>query len=401
MKKLLTILLTLSITFSAACKNNDVLPDQNNYPRLNDVTVQKQNIIKIDVSGDVSGIYKMKIGYWVFSRSNNDEKSFVTLTDLSCNEIWSYAIESRSNGVVYISDDVIVVDSFKDGNIALNKNGKELWKTKFEDKFKADVFVSDNAEGLFVFGRDNNTNDHKCTYYHISVSGLVSNPQEYKNIPNCIPIKGFNDNDGFWMYGYSDNIGFLAHIKYDLTIDKICYLRKDHYPQILFEKELNRIILYGQCYQSGIEKGFIQEFNSNLDENFYKKFDFVPWDIIRLKDNMRVVSFHDRANAMKDKIGIFDSNWNEKEKIEIQYRNTKLHTIDNGGFIITGSRLSPGQGYSAMFINSIQPHMDTIVEEYDNSRKLISRKTFFSENSRSGYGFFTLISNNGNIIISD
>ena len=132
----------------------------------------------------------------------------------------------------------------------------------------------------------------------------------------------------------------------------------------------------------------------------YKTFAIVPSDLVEFGNGQIMVGFYDRANVVKDHVKVFDAALEEIETIPIEYGFIRLFEQEDG-IAISGIRLSPGQSDDVLYTDIIQPKFDTVVEKYNYNYQRLSRKSYFSEDSKTGYGGYNrFITEDGWVLVS-
>lgn len=422
MKRILISVLTFIMIFasltSCICKKStnvsekeatkcsfDTLPNQSNYLRLEDISAKKVVKKDLKVTGETINAEKTSRGLFTLSIDQDSGNSYLSFFNTENDKLWDYKFDTVIDQIKLTTDEYVLIHT-RQGLLAIDYNGKESWSgEKFQEDFRDTAYFSDNNGGVFVLGQDDSTSEHACMLYRISGTGEVLSCKPYDRAGNISPIQVFNGlNNDYWLLGTSNggtDIRFLAHLDSELNVDKKFNLKENQYPNVMLIPEQNSIILYGQAYKDNFktEYGFIYVIGLNCSQKAYKTFDTLPRSVIQMKDGRWIVSLSDRGNTMKDLVKVFDADWNEIKSVNIFYAFTELYVSDDGGFIITGLRLAPGQGYQALSTDIVRPKMDTIYERYDSDGRLIYRETFFAEKSVYGNGYFSQVFYDGTLYL--
>ena len=376
-------------------------------PDISPTNIEEQQAA---IPGETNSLKKWGDGFLL--QYHKDRGESLCFFDETLSLVWEHEIRRTSESVYLFGDDAIFILIAKDGGLGfarLDKSGSVLWETAKIDVL-TDLIAAfpDQSGGAYLFGTD--YNNQQFTRYHIDRNGQIVTQEPFEIMGNVSALQGwFSDDGGYWLLGISGGIygntdkRFLSRMDMDFNVINTFELLESQYPIIVFLPEDNRILLYGQAYKndsSRAEYGFIYEFDYNMNQKKYLEFDdCVPNSVIRLKDGRWIVSCYDRENIAKDIVKIFDKDWKEVSDISIEYAVVQLFALDDGGFAIAGSRLSPGQPYGTLFLSSVRPTLDLVYECYDAECKLTSRKTYSAQDSNSGYGYCAYVDKNGKIYL--
>ena len=382
-----------------SCKN-----ERDDFTPLSDISHKKVDEKHVRVSGEVYSLQKSGNGFLLQYSTQNPNKHYLCFQDENNNVIWEHEISSTVDSLHLLGDDGTFIRT-NDGFVCLDKNGPALWQIeRFDDYFNMNAVFSDHAGGVYLLGRDLNT-DYQCTVYHIDRNGQIVSCEPFEKIENLYALFSWPGVDGgYWLSGTRSTADkpFLSKMDVNFNVIKTFEFLERQYPTIDFLPEDNRIILYGQAYTTDSHKeyGFVYEIDYNMNQKKYIEFDdYVPRSVIKLKDNRWLVSCYDREKATVDIVKLFNAEWEEISTIKIEYSFTTLFALDDGGFAIAGSRLLPGQPDGALFMNSVRPKLDLIYERYNANTKLLCRKTYSAKNSNSGYGYHSFVDDNGKIYL--
>ena len=362
-----------------------------------------------DIPGNVFSVEKRDNGFFVQYQKQDSNYTYVCFLNESGNIAWEHNISAASDSWNLLKNEdsfVRTADGLKDNGFALlDKNGSLKWKIEKIDGYSdLNVAFSDNAGGVYLFGTNYNANG-QSTLFHIDRNGSIVSQKPFAKNENISVLQGWyiTDNER-WILGErtDTNTRFLSCINADFNAIKTFELSKGQYPAVDFFPKEERILLYGQAYKndSETEYGFVYEIDYHMNQKKYLEFnDCVSQSIIKLKDGRWLVSAYDRKKFTKDVVKLFSADWEETAALPVNYAFTRLFAMDDGGFAITGSSLSPGQPDEALYISSVRPKLDLVYERYDAQSNLTSRKTYTAQNSNSGYGYYAFVDKNGRIFL--
>ncbi|MDR1465647.1 MAG: hypothetical protein LBJ11_10180 [Oscillospiraceae bacterium] len=287
----------------------------------------------------------------------------------------------------------------------LNAAGDLLWLWRREDlaaingfsNFSVSAIASDHRGGLLLLGHSYDTEKAVPlvgTLCRVAANGQVLGFEPFAPVPDSLLLEGWpGTEEDYWVIGsandgHADAYRYLAHLDKNLQVIGTFALQESQYPWVCFLPEADRIVLYCQCYHYGEEYGAIYALDTQLNQLAYLEFpDDVPSSVARLRDGRWVVTFFRRSSeGIRDCVRIYDAAWNQIRSID-EIGFTEVTALDDGGFALIGSRLSPGQPSGALYINSVQPKMDLIYHRYDTAGELVRSEIFAARDSRSGYGY--------------
>jgi len=381
------------------------------FPSLPDIS--KDNVVEkridinsIDINSEVYSFQKFNDVFLIQYQKKNSPQSFLCVLDGDCNPVMDYPISSSMKSLHSLGDEgvfILTAGGYTDNGCAhLDKDGRILWRMEERDgSFGVDAAFSDHEGGVYLFGNDD---DHQCILFHIDRQGQIISREPFEKIENLSVTSGWPGIDGgYWLLGTrTTDKSLLFHLDSDFNVEKIFEVLENQYPHVVFFPEDDRIFLFGQAYKSDpwTEYGFVYEIDYTMNQKNYLEFDdCVPRRIIRLKDGRWLVSCYDRENVAKDVVMLFNADWKEVSTINIEYMYADLFALDDGGFAITGSRLSPGQSYESLSMSIVRPTLDLVYERFDAEGKVISRKTYSAEDSNSGYGSRAFVDTNGTLFL--
>lgn len=373
----------------------NTLPNQDNYARLNDISPAKIPERKLDVTGEIRDVQFADFGFLV-SSANNPVKNVqhIAFFDSNYRKIWEVQASLTFDRIKLFTKELTVIDT-GEKLVAYNYKGDNLWTAdSFGDM--ASAYFPDHHGGVFALVPDYTRTPSACMQCHVSNTGKLEETKTYEGIDDFAPLRSYIVNEEKWLCGeLRTNKRFLAKLSDDLRVEQIFTLKEGQYPNVAFDDEKEHIFLFGQAYEDDREYGFIYILDTDCKQKAYQTFDLVPCSLVVLKSEEVAVSFYDRSNMIKSHLKIFNTDLKEIKTISIDFGFTELFRCDDGGFVVSGGRLSPGQPYSALVTNSVQPDIDWIVERYSSKKALLSRKNYLAKNS---YNYF--VTDNGTVLIS-
>ena len=368
-------------------------------------------VLPIGISGEVSAAMPFRGGYLAQSYDPQDETAAISLLDSEGRALWTYQVEGYSEGMIPVGDDLILLKGMKREYTALDGEGNELWRRQVGDDYSIpEVFLPDHAGGVYVLGRGMGPPYADCLRWHISAAGEAQGPEPYTEIPNCSVLSGWVGRDGeYWLEvisGGADEPRWIVRLDEYLRPLVRFDLKKNQYPHPAFFPEANKIMLLGQAYRGSGAEGDWQEYGCLYEidydcsllhsETFEGR---VPSSAARLKDGRWVVSFYTREDAALAPVSLYSADWKQETEIPIDYGFASVTALDDGGFVILGSRLAEGQPDSALFMSSKRPKMDTIYSRYSAAGEPLCDKTFYAKDSKSGYGVYVLADTLGRVLV--
>lgn len=392
---ILFVIICISFTSCSNTASVSTLPNQDSYARLNDISPEKISERKLNVTGEIRDVQFADFGILV-SSANKPVKNvqYIAFFDSNYQKIWEVKATLTFNRIKLFTKELTVIDT-GEKLVAYNYKGDNLWNADSLGDIDS-AYFPDHYGGVFALVPDYTRSPSACMQCHISNTGKLEETKNYEGIGDFSPLRSYIVNQEKWLCGELDtNKRFLAKLSDDLKVEQIFTLKENQYPNVAFDYEKDRIILFGQAYEDNHEYGFIYTLDTDCRQKAYQTFDLVPCSLVVLKSEELAVSFYDRSNMIKSHLRIFNTALKEIKTISIDFGFTELFRCEDGGFAVSGGRLSPGQPYSALVTDSVQPDMDRIVARYNSKHTLLSRKNYLDKNS---YNYF--VTDDGTVLIS-
>ena len=394
-----------SLEASTSAQLPRVSADTDDFPALPNLSPETVTEKHFQVSGDIFALRKMDGGFLLQYSANNSHETFLCLQDEEGRILWRHEISASSDSVHFLGSDSIFIRT-NDGFACLDQSGSVLWKTeKLGDFFDMNAAFSDHAGGAYLLGRDLLDENRQCTLLHIDSAGKRVSQEPFRALGNSHARFGWSGAEGeYWLSWVQANTDKHFFTKMDSAFRVLATfaLPENDYPEIAFLPEAQRVFLFGQAHTTTPQKisGFLYELDEQLNKKHAVAIDgYIPKSVIQLKDKRWLVNCWDGEDAASDTVKLFNAQWREVATIRLDYSFTTLFALDDGGFAVSGERLSPGQPYLALFVDSVRPRLDLVYERYDAKAVLICRKTYPAENSSSGYGYSSYVDGSGKIYL--